>query len=57
MRELLARTDVLDPIGRTLGSQAPPRIDWILARGLRTVDAGMRDQGASDHPLVWAELE
>jgi len=27
-----------------------------LLRGLRVVDAGIRDEGASDHPLVWAEL-
>src|SRR5688572_18755770 len=32
-------------------------IDWILVRGLRVVDSGMIDEGASDHPMVWAELE
>jgi endonuclease/exonuclease/phosphatase family metal-dependent hydrolase len=33
------------------------RIDWILTRAMRTIDAGMIDNGASDHPLLWAELE
>jgi endonuclease/exonuclease/phosphatase family metal-dependent hydrolase len=34
----------------------PPHIDWILARGLKTVRAELRDDGASDHPVVRAEL-
>lgn len=33
------------------------RIDWILLRGLRRLRSGMVDQGASDHPLFWAEVE
>jgi endonuclease/exonuclease/phosphatase family metal-dependent hydrolase len=57
MRRLLAAPGVRDPLGEKLGAAAPPRIDWILARGMRPVDAGLREQGASDHPLVWAELE
>ncbi len=34
----------------------PPHIDWILARGLKAVRAEVRDDGASDHPVVRAEL-
>jgi endonuclease/exonuclease/phosphatase family metal-dependent hydrolase len=57
MRRLLGAAGVEDPLGKKLGAAAPPRIDWILARGMRSVDAGLREQGASDHPLAWAELE
>jgi endonuclease/exonuclease/phosphatase family metal-dependent hydrolase len=53
---LLATPGVHDPLRETLGGQTPRRIDWILARGLKTTDAGVRDDGASDHPCVWAEL-
>jgi len=54
---LLATPGVLDPVGEILGDEAPPRIDWILARGFRCIDAGIRDNGSSDHPMIWAELE
>ena len=53
---LLARSDVHDPLREVLRESTPRHIDWILTRGLRTIDAGMIDNGASDHPLVWAEL-
>ena len=54
---LLDTPGVSDPVGKILGGEAPPRIDWIFTRGLRCLDAGIRDDGASDHPLIWAELE
>jgi endonuclease/exonuclease/phosphatase family metal-dependent hydrolase len=57
MEELLAAPGVIDAVGQVLGPQAPPRIDWILARGFRAKDAGIRDNGASDHPMIWVELE
>lgn len=57
MRRLLSQPGVHDPLGETLGVAAPPHIDWILTRGLRTLDAGLIDNGASDHPLLWADLE
>ncbi|MGA2034577.1 MAG: endonuclease/exonuclease/phosphatase family protein [Thermoguttaceae bacterium] len=57
LRRLLATKGVLDPVGQVLGPSASARIDWIIARGLRCVDAGIRENDASDHPLVWAELE
>ncbi len=47
-----------DPVGKVLGAHCPKdRIDWILTRGLRCRDAGLIDNGASDHPMPWAELE
>ena len=60
--QLLQTPGVFDPAGEFLGPEvmrekAPRRIDWIFARGLRCVDAGIVDKGASDHPLVWVELE
>ena len=54
--QLLARPGIADPLGKRRGSPGRPRIDWILTRGLRTVDAGSLDSGASDHPMFWAEL-
>lgn len=33
------------------------RIDWILTRGIKPVAAGLIDDGASDHPFVWADLD
>jgi endonuclease/exonuclease/phosphatase family metal-dependent hydrolase len=57
IRRLLETTGVADPVGETLGQKTPRRIDWIFTRGLRCLDAGIRDDGASDHPLIWAELD
>jgi len=53
---LLAAPGVIDAVGQKLGPHAPPRIDFIFVRGLRVLDAGLRDLGASDHPLAWAEM-
>lgn len=33
------------------------RVDWIFTRGLTAVDSACVDDGSSDHPLMWAELE
>ena len=57
IRRLLATPGVTDAVGKILGPRDQPRIDWIITRGLRCVDAGIRDSGASDHQAVWAELE
>ncbi len=62
IRQLLQTPGVADPVGEFLGrqsepKQAPQRIDWIFTRGFRGVEAGIIDEGASDHPVVWAELE
>ncbi len=57
MKTALATPGVVDPVGEVLSPEESDTIDWILVRGLRGVDAGIRDSGASDHPLIWAELE
>jgi endonuclease/exonuclease/phosphatase family metal-dependent hydrolase len=57
MQRLLGTPGVCDAVDEKLGTKTAAQIDWIIARGLRPVDAGIRDNGASDHPLVWAELE
>lgn len=55
LKPLLSASDVQD----ALAPKSPDvqRLDWILTRGMRTLDAGVKDNGASDHPLLWAELE
>jgi endonuclease/exonuclease/phosphatase (EEP) superfamily protein YafD len=56
IRRLLAVPGVIDAVGQILGPAAPPRIDFVFVRGLRVLDAGLRDLGASDHPMAWAEV-
>lgn len=56
LQQLLAAPGVCDALAEKQ-IQSPSRIDWILVRGLIVRDAGLVDQGASDHPLAWAELE
>lgn len=34
----------------------PINADWIYVRGLRCLNAGFSDNGASDHHLAWADL-
>lgn len=53
---LLSTPGVHDAVAEGLAGEAPRRIDWIFARGLSGVAAGIVDTGASDHPLVWTEL-
>lgn len=53
----LARDDVTDALGETLGDDDPGRIDWILCRGVKPVRGGVIDSGASDHPLYWCDIE
>lgn len=55
IREILARPGVTDPLAEIL-ENPPHRIDWIFARGMKVLDGGIRATGASDHPLIWAEL-
>ena len=61
LRQLLDTPGVEDAVGHALrrkdAEDLPDRVDWIITRGLRAVDAGIVDHGASDHPLVWVELE
>jgi endonuclease/exonuclease/phosphatase family metal-dependent hydrolase len=49
---------VKDAVGSVMGMRAPgDRIDWIFTRGLEATSAGVEQNDASDHPLVWAELK
>ncbi len=58
IRMLLETPGVVNAVGARIGAKdLPGRIDWIIARGLHPIAAGIRENGASDHPLVWAELE
>ncbi|MGA2796351.1 MAG: endonuclease/exonuclease/phosphatase family protein [Thermoguttaceae bacterium] len=57
IRQLMSSPGVIDAVGQVLGATDPERIDWIFARGLRCLDAGIVENDASDHPLIWAELE
>jgi endonuclease/exonuclease/phosphatase family metal-dependent hydrolase len=54
---LLNREEVHDAVAEGMASEIPKRIDWIFTRGLRGVAGGVERNEASDHPLVWAELE
>lgn len=56
LASLLAASDVVDPLAELYPSGAD-HIDWILIRGLRATAGGMVRTIASDHPLVWVELE
>jgi endonuclease/exonuclease/phosphatase family metal-dependent hydrolase len=57
LAQLLASPGIHDVVAEGLSHPPPRRIDWILARGLRGVRSGVVDTKASDHPLVWAEVE
>ena len=49
---------VTDGIARILGDKDPSdRIDYIFTRGVKWRDGGLRDSKASDHPMVWGEVE
>lgn len=47
----LGATDTSLPVSTGSG------IDWIIARGMRSVRSEVRDKDASDHPAIYAELE
>jgi endonuclease/exonuclease/phosphatase family metal-dependent hydrolase len=56
MRKLLAAPGVVDALSAMRLPEENQGVDWVLVRGLRVVEAGIREEGASDHPLVWASL-
>ena len=49
--DLLAAPGVVDAL-----PPDPERIDYLLVRGLRVLDAGEEKGRFSDHPFVWADL-
>jgi len=54
IRTLIEMPDTADSMSN---QNAPERVDWIITRGLRTKKAAIVRNKASDHPLIWAELE
>lgn len=54
IRALLDMPDVDDPLSE---KSYPGRVDWIITHGLHAKTAEIVNNGASDHPLIWAELE
>ncbi len=57
MRELLADGEIIDALSNLPAGRPEDRIDWILVRGLKCLDRGSIDIGASDHPCYWVECE
>jgi endonuclease/exonuclease/phosphatase family metal-dependent hydrolase len=57
IQQLLATGGVEEAINSFLGPPEKPRVDWIFLRGFQTVDAGIVDFGASDHPAYWAQIK
>ncbi len=58
IRRLLAVPGVNDAAAQGSKICLPKdRIDWIFTRGLRCVAAEFTSTTASDHPVVWTELE
>ncbi len=53
MRQLLNTPGVSD----ASAGLTQPHIDWILTRGLHISASGQIDNGASDHPLLWAQIQ
>jgi endonuclease/exonuclease/phosphatase family metal-dependent hydrolase len=53
---VLADGETRDLVGPHLKNDPVRRIDWILGRGVTSVDGGLIDSVASDHPLVWTDL-
>ncbi len=56
IKELLRTPGVIDALGSLRRSDQNRGVDWLLLRGLQPMEAGVRDDGASDHPLVWAAV-
>ncbi|RPI85162.1 MAG: hypothetical protein EHM42_06935 [Planctomycetaceae bacterium] len=52
----LSEPGVIDPLAACAVVSPADRVDWILVRGLECLSAGCEETGASDHPLIWAEL-
>jgi len=58
IKELLALPDVHDCIAESnADNNAAGRIDWILSRGMKVHGGGHLQNGASDHPIYWVDLE
>ena len=57
LASLLSQPGVESVLHAQLGADAPTNnIDWIITRGLESIGATYAETGASDHPVVKAEL-
>lgn len=56
MVRLLEQSGIEDPVGKRLAAPID-RVDFILVKGLRWRDAGLVDNSASDHPVIWVDVE
>lgn len=54
--DLIKNPEVTDAVGQFLGPKDKDRIDWIFCRGLKCLRAGIMENDASDHPMVFAEM-
>lgn len=46
-----------DCVGPFLSKDPEGRIDWIFGRGIKSVTGGLIENGASDHPCLWSEID
>jgi endonuclease/exonuclease/phosphatase family metal-dependent hydrolase len=56
IQALLQDPTIIDAVGRA-PKAGKGHIDYILFRGLKYVDSGVVDDGTSDHPFYWADIE
>ncbi len=57
IEKLKKSSGVVDPLELAPREKTADHIDWILLRGLKAVAAGIEKTDASDHPVVWTEIE
>ena len=53
---LLATPGVVGTNGAKPPAELPGRVEWVIAKGLKPLDATRCDNGASDHPRVALEV-
>ena len=57
IKELQQTPGVSDAIAEDDADAPPQRVDWIFLRGMRATDGAVVENEASDHPMVWADVE
>jgi endonuclease/exonuclease/phosphatase family metal-dependent hydrolase len=55
--ELKATPGVTEVVAASATEDQPGRVDWIFLRGMHCLDAKVIPNEASDHPIVWADVE
>ncbi|HEX8915017.1 MAG TPA: endonuclease/exonuclease/phosphatase family protein [Humisphaera sp.] len=56
LKHVMSAPGAADVISDRIGAK-DKRVDWIVTRGLKVVDAGRVEDGSSDHAFFWADLE